>query len=145
MGLIELRSGDGKTSVTPQVGKVRKFNIETFKQEEPTAEQLQAFVSSTFDSGECDNFILEMHYNIIFELATQAQSDQIVHPPEYGCAEGAIQDKEIFCPEFDICAQEPTPKYDYFYQNTTPPAGTTLGRCANYPWCEENYQYGASE
>ena len=68
-----------------------------------------------------------------------------MNPPEYLCAEGAIQDEGgNFCPEFDICS-DPTVKYNYIYRDTDPESGSMDGRCPNYPWCEENFRFSATE
>ena len=37
-GQIEILSGDGKSIVRPEVGKVRKFNVQTFEEVDLTGE-----------------------------------------------------------------------------------------------------------
>ena len=118
--------------------------METFKQEVLTKNMKEVFVPSTFNNGECDNFILEMHYNIIFENANNDTLANIAYPTEYQCSEGAIENKGIFCPDFDLC-KDPTIKYNYNFRNKAPRANSTEGRCPNYPWCDENYRFGKDE
>ena len=124
-GEIELRTGDGSTSIKAKVGEVRKFSVHTFKEVDLSGETqyTEGFMPSKFDAGTntCDNFVLEMHYKVYFKPATVEEFDAFEHPPNYDCASGAVLDSKSndFCPNYDLCAKNPdTPtKWNYLHKN----------------------------
>jgi len=65
IGLYAFESGDGNTVITSKIGKVKKFDMNTFK--EVTTSGTTPLATSFDSSGcSCDNYVAELHYKIYF-------------------------------------------------------------------------------
>jgi len=84
IGLYTFESGDGKTVIASKIGKVKKFDMNTFKE---VASSGTTPPATSFDSSgcSCDNYVAELHYKIYFTetdpvVPTDSKGNTIADP-----------------------------------------------------------------
>jgi len=121
IGLLKLLTSVGLESITPSVNKVSKFEVLNFKEEAMLPGEMKKFLPSNFDANVCDNFVLELHYKIIFKAAVLGTEFKNCEPGvkyntrnepccekydwcadnyRYQCADEVF---DVVCPNFDPC------------------------------------------